>query len=91
MSQLVSLPPVSPGIVYAVRTLLQYAPETEAAARNLCSQLWPKMDADASETVLAYWHVQTDPETTPCSSVVLPARSTKPIALNEAASSSAEV
>jgi hypothetical protein len=29
------------------------------------------MDADASETVLAYWHVQTDPEKTPCSSVVV--------------------
>lgn len=71
MSQFVSLPPVSPGIAFAVRTLLEHAPETETAARNLCSQLWPKMDTDASETVLAYWHVQTDPEKTPCSSVVV--------------------
>ena len=70
MSQLVSLPPVSPGIAYAVRTLLQYAPNSESDARNLCSRLWPRMDADASEIVLAYWHVQTDPEKTPCSCVV---------------------
>jgi len=70
MSQLVSLPPVSPGIAYAVRTLLQYGPESEAAARNLCTQLWPKMDTEATQTVLAYWHVQAEPETTPCSSLV---------------------
>jgi hypothetical protein len=71
MSQFVSLPPVSPGIAYAVRTLLEHAPETETAARTLCTRLWPKMDADATQTVLAYWQVQTDPEKTPCSSVAV--------------------
>ena len=71
MSQLVSLPPVSPGIVYAVRKLLEYAPESESDARNLCSRLWPKMDADAVQTVVVYWHVQTEPEKTPSSSVIV--------------------
>jgi hypothetical protein len=71
MSPFVSLPPVSPGIAYAVRTLLEYAPETDTAARKLCTELWPKMDADASETVLAYWHVQTELERTPSSSLVV--------------------
>lgn len=71
MSQLVSLPPVSPGIAYAVRTLLQYGPESEAAARNLCTQLWPKMDADVTQIVLTYWHVQVEPEKTPSSSVIV--------------------
>jgi hypothetical protein len=47
MSQLVSLPPVSPGIAYAVRKLLEYGPESESDAHKLCSQLWPKMDSDA--------------------------------------------
>jgi hypothetical protein len=70
MSQLVSLPPVSPGIVYAVRTLLEYAPESESDARKLCSRLWPKMDSDAVQTVMVYWHVQTEPEKTPSSLIV---------------------
>ena len=70
MSQLVSLPPVSPGIVYAVRTLLEYAPDSESDARKLCSRLWPKMDSDAVQTVMAYWHVQTEPEKTPNSLIV---------------------
>jgi hypothetical protein len=72
MSSFVSLPPVSPGIAYAVRKLLEYAPESELEARNICSRLWPKMDTDATKTVLAYWHVQTDPEKTPSSSVIVP-------------------
>ena len=71
MSQLVSLPPVSPGIVYAVRTLLEYAPESESDARRLCSELWPKMDSDAVQAVMAYWHVQSEPEKTPGSSVIV--------------------
>jgi len=71
MSQLVSLPPVSPGIVYAVRKLLEYAPESESDARKLCSRLWPKMDADAVQTVVVYWHVQAEPEKTPSSSVIV--------------------
>ena len=64
MSQLVSLPPVSPGIVYAVRKLLEYAPESESDARQLCTRLWPKMDSDAVQTVVLYWHVQAEPEST---------------------------
>ena len=48
------LPPVSPGIAYAVRTLLEYAPGSEIEARQLCSQLWPKMDLDADQTVVAH-------------------------------------
>ena len=71
MSQLVSLPPVSPGIVYAVRKLLEYAPESESDARRLCSRLWPKMDSDAVQTVMVYWHVQTESENTPGSSVIV--------------------
>jgi hypothetical protein len=71
MSQLVSLPPVSPGIAYAVRKLLEYAPDSESDARKLCSRLWPKMDADAVQTVVTYWHVQTDLERTPSSSLVV--------------------
>jgi hypothetical protein len=70
MSQLVSLPPVSPGIVYAIRKLLEYAPESESDARKLCSRLWPKMDSDAVHTVVVYWHVQAEPEKTPSSSVI---------------------
>lgn len=71
MSQLVSLPPVSPGIVYAVRRLLEYAPELEFDARKLCSELWPKMDLDAVQTVMVYWHVQTESENAPSSSVIV--------------------
>ena len=71
MSQLVSLPPVSPGIVYAVRRLLEYAPESESDARELCSRLWPKMDSEAVRTVVVYWHVQAEPEKTPRSSVIV--------------------
>ena len=71
MSQLVSLPPVSPGIVYAVRKLLEYAPESESDARKLCSRLWPKMDSDAVQTVMVYWHVQTESENAPSSSVIV--------------------
>lgn len=62
MSRLVSLPPVSPGIVYAVRRLQEYAPDSESDARRLCARLWPKMDTDAVQTVLAYWQVQVEPE-----------------------------
>ena len=58
MSQFVSLPPVSPGIAYAVRKLVEYAPESEAAARTLCTRLWPKMDADVVQVVLTYWGVR---------------------------------
>lgn len=68
MSPFVALPPVSPGIAYAVRRLVECAPASEADARSLCSRLWPKMDADATQTVLAYWHVQIEPESTPFSS-----------------------
>jgi hypothetical protein len=71
MSPFVSLTPVSPGIAYAVRTLLEYAPESEFEARSICSRLWPRMDADAAQTVVAYWRVQTDPEKTPSSSVIV--------------------
>lgn len=70
MSQLVSLPPVSPGIVYAVRRLLEYAPASESDARDLCARLWPRMDTDAAQTVLAYWQVQTEPEKTSSPTVV---------------------
>jgi hypothetical protein len=63
MSQLVSLPPVSPGIAYAVRTLLGYAPASELEARKLCFRLWPKMDSDAVQIVLAYWRLQVAPTT----------------------------
>jgi hypothetical protein len=62
MSQFVSLSPVSPGIAYAVRKLLEYAPESESEARKLCTRLWPKMDTDATQTVLAYWQVQAEPD-----------------------------
>src|SRR4030095_4120917 len=55
MSPFVSLPPVSPGIVYAVRKLLEYAPGSEPEARELCSRLWPKMDEDAVQIVLTHW------------------------------------
>ena len=58
MSRPVSLPPVSPGIAYAVRKLLEYAPDSESAACQLCSQLWPKMDPDAVQIVLTYWRLQ---------------------------------
>lgn len=75
MSQLVSLPPVSPGIAYAVRRLLECAPESESEARSLCCRLWPNMDSDATKTVLAYWHAKTDPEKTPSSSVIETGRS----------------
>jgi hypothetical protein len=71
MSQLVSLPPVSPGIAYAVRKVLEYAPESESGARDLCSRLWPRMDVDAIQTVVTYWQVQTEPEMTRCSSLVV--------------------
>jgi hypothetical protein len=70
MSQLVSLPPVSPGIVYAVRKLLEYAPASESDARRLCARLWPKMDSDAVQTVVVYWHVQAEPQQTPSSLIV---------------------
>jgi hypothetical protein len=62
MSRLVSLPPVSPGIVYAVRRLQEYAPDSESDARRLCARLWPKMDTDAVQTVVTYWQVQVEPE-----------------------------
>ena len=75
MSQLVSLPPVSPGIVHAVRTLLEYAPASESDARRLCARLWPKMDSDAVQTVVVYWHVQAEPEHTPSSLIVGEGRS----------------
>jgi len=82
MSQLASLLPVSPGILYAVRKLLEYAPASESDARRLCARLWPKMDADAVQTVVVYWHVQAEPERTPSSAVLLtegrPARSARP-------------
>jgi len=65
MSQLVSLPPVSPGIVYAVRKLLEYAPSSESDARQLCARLWPKMDSDAVHTVVGYWHVHAEPGSSP--------------------------
>jgi len=71
MSQLVSLLPVSPGIAYAVRKLLEYAPESESEARKLCFQLWPKMDSDAIQVVLAYWRLQAAPERTPSLSVIV--------------------
>jgi hypothetical protein len=61
MSRLVSLPPVSPGIVYAVRRLQEYGPDSESDARRLCARLWPKMDLDAVQTVVAYWQVQVEP------------------------------
>jgi hypothetical protein len=54
------LPPVSPGIAYAVRTLLAYAPGSDVEARQLCSQLWPKMDRDAAQTVVAHWVAKSD-------------------------------
>ena len=62
MSRLVSLPPVSPGIVYAVRRLQEHAPDSESDARRLCARLWPKMDSDAVQTVVAYWQVQIESE-----------------------------
>src|SRR5262245_13438301 len=64
VSPFMSLPPISPGIAYAVRKLLEYAPASESEARDLCSRLWPKMDVDATQTVLAYWQVQVEPEKT---------------------------
>jgi len=70
MSHLASLLPVSPGILYAVRKLLEYAPASESDARRLCARLWPKMDADAVQTVVVYWHVQAEPEHTPSSAVL---------------------
>ena len=71
MSQLFSLPPVSPGIAYAVRKLLEYAAESESEARKLCVQLWPKMDSDVVQVVLAYWRLQAAPERTPGLSVIV--------------------
>lgn len=71
MSQLVSLPPVSPGIVYAVRKLLEYAPASESDARRLCARLWPKMDSDAVQTVVVYWHVQAEPQQTATSLIAV--------------------
>lgn len=62
MSQLVSPPPVSPGLAYAVRKLLEYAPESKSEARKLCSRRWPKMDSDAIQTVVTYWHAQVEHE-----------------------------
>jgi hypothetical protein len=58
MSDLKSLPPVSPGIVYAVRRLVEHAPTSDSEARQLCTWFWPRMDADAIETVLVYWKIQ---------------------------------
>jgi len=54
------LPPISPGIAYAVRTLWEYAPGSDVEARQLCFQLWPKMDLDAAQTVVAHWHAKSD-------------------------------
>jgi hypothetical protein len=55
MSEPRSWPPISPGIAYAVRRLLEYGPESEPEARRLCEGLWPRMDVDAVETVVVYW------------------------------------
>jgi hypothetical protein len=71
MSPFVSLPPVSPGIAYAVRKLLEYAPESESDAHKLCSRMWPRMDSDAVQTVVTYWHVQREAERTPTWSLVV--------------------
>jgi hypothetical protein len=71
MSQHFSLPPVSPGIAYAVRKLLEYAAESESEARKLCVQLWPKMDSDVVQVVLAYWRLQAAPERMPGLSVIV--------------------
>jgi len=58
MSQFVSLPPMSPGIAYAVRKLLACDLESISEARQLCARLWPKMDPGAVQVVLAYWSAQ---------------------------------
>ena len=58
-------PPMSPGIVYATRKLLEYAPDTDSGARELCSRLWPRMDLDAIETVIQLWHRATTPKNLP--------------------------
>ena len=71
MSQLFSLPPVSPGIADAVRKLLEFAAESESEARKLCVQLWPKTDSDVIQVALAYWRLQAAPERTPGLSVIV--------------------
>jgi hypothetical protein len=55
MSKPQSSLPMSPGIAYAVRTLLEYAIESESEARRVCQGLWPKMDVGAVETVVVHW------------------------------------
>jgi hypothetical protein len=50
-----SLLPMSAGIAYAVRRLLEYGAISEGEAHRLCARLWPKMDVGAIETVLDYW------------------------------------
>ena len=50
-----SLLPMSAGIAYAVRRLLEYGPISEGEAQRLCTWLWPKMDVGAIETVWEYW------------------------------------
>ena len=59
MSEPRSLPPMSPGIAYAVRMLLEHAIESEAEARRVCQRLWPNMDVGAVETVVVYWKARS--------------------------------
>ena len=59
MSEPKSLPPVSPGIAYAVRMLLEHAIESEAEARRVCQRMWPNMDVGAVETVMVYWKARS--------------------------------
>jgi hypothetical protein len=47
-----SPPPMSPGIAYAVRRLLECTIESESEARRVCQRLWPKMDVGAVETIV---------------------------------------
>jgi hypothetical protein len=62
MSKSQSLPPMSAGIAYAVRRLLEYGPISEGEAYRLCTRLWPKMDVGAIETVLDYWRERSTSE-----------------------------
>jgi hypothetical protein len=50
MSKPQSLLPMSAGIAYAARRLLEYGPISEGEAHRLCTRLWPKMDVGAIET-----------------------------------------
>jgi hypothetical protein len=58
MSEHKPLPPMSPGIAYAVRRLLEYPIESGSEASWLCRRLWPKMDIGAVETVVVHWKAQ---------------------------------